>query len=374
MAALQALKNIKRDTPAEGQPQGFPAMLEKFKGEIARALPRHINPDRMARIALTAFRMTPKLAECDPRSVFAAVIQSSQLGLEVGLMGEAHLVPFKGQCQLIPGYTGLMKLARQSGLVQDIYAHEVRVNDKFMLKLGMERSLEHEPLTAPGGFPASDEERGEVAGFYAVAVFKDGSRTFVAMSRKEVEKIRDGSRGYQSAKQYKKESVWDSDFVAMGLKTVIRRLSKFLPKSPELATALAMDAASEQGSAQNLDLDDVIEGNYAPVVDETGDTPDADSKDDAKPERAAQETKAETTGAQASKVESPAATASVIEPGKDGKGNPKLDATIKAMEKAKTVDALDEAYIRAEAEFEGADLESVMRAYRRIKARIATLI
>lgn len=374
MAALQALKNIKRDTPAEGQPQGFPAMLEKFKGEIARALPRHINPDRMARIALTAFRMTPKLAECDPRSVFAAVIQSSQLGLEVGLMGEAHLVPFKGQCQLIPGYTGLMKLARQSGLVQDIYAHEVRVNDKFMLKLGMERSLEHEPLTAPGGFPASDEERGEVAGFYAVAVFKDGSRTFVAMSRKEVEKIRDGSRGYQSAKQYKKESVWDSDFVAMGLKTVIRRLSKFLPKSPELATALAMDAANEQGSAQNLDLDDVIEGNYAPVVDETGDTPHADGKEDAKPERATQETKAEAAGAQATKVEGHGATASVIEPGKDGKGNPKLDAAIKAMEKAKTVDALDESYIRAEAEFEGADLESLMRAYQRIKARIATLI
>lgn len=375
MAALQALKNIKRDTPAEGQPQGFPAMLEKFKGEIARALPRHINPDRMARIALTAFRMTPKLAECDPRSVFAAVIQSSQLGLEVGLMGEAHLVPFKGQCQLIPGYTGLMKLARQSGLVQDIYAHEVRVNDKFTLKLGMERSLEHEPLTAPGGFPASDEERGEVAGFYAVAVFKDGSRTFVAMSRKEVEKIRDGSRGYQSAKQYKKESVWDSDFVAMGLKTVIRRLSKFLPKSPELATALAMDAANEQGTAQNLDLDDVIEGNYAPVVeDETGDAPDADGKAEAKPERAAQESKGEAAVAHATKGASPGATASVIEAGKDGKGNPKLDAAIKAMEKAKTVDALDEAYIRAEAEFEGADLEFLMRAYQRIKARIATLI
>ena len=120
--SLQALKNINRNATAEAgeQPKNFPAMLDQFKGEIARALPKHINPDRMARIALTAFRMTPKLGECDPRSVFAAVIQSSQMGLEVGLMGEAHLVPFGNQCQLIPGYTGLMKLARQSGLVQDI--------------------------------------------------------------------------------------------------------------------------------------------------------------------------------------------------------------------------------------------------------------
>ena len=82
--SLQALKNINRNTPNDAeQPKGFPAMLEQFKGEIARALPKHINPDRMARIALTAFRMTPKLGECDPRSVFAAVIQSSQMGLSL---------------------------------------------------------------------------------------------------------------------------------------------------------------------------------------------------------------------------------------------------------------------------------------------------
>lgn len=382
--ALQALKNINRSGSVPAEASTFPAMLEKFKGEIARALPKHINPDRMARIALTAFRMTPALAKCDPRSVFAAVIQSSQLGLEVGLMGEAHLVPFGDQCQLIPGYTGLMKLARQSGLVQDIYAHEVRVNDKFTLKLGLERGLEHEPLTGPGGFPASDEERGEVVGFYAVAVFKDGSRTFVAMSRKEVEKIRDNSKGYQAAKRYKKESVWDSDFVAMGLKTVIRRLCKFLPKSPELATALAMDAASEQGKAQNLNLNDVIEGNYAPVVidEETGEVLDADEKVGAKPDPTAQkpkETKAEIMGGvKATQVKvNEGVTAFVVDPAEQGdvaKPNAKLATAIKAMEKATTNEALDEIYIRLEADFEGTDLEALMREYRRIKANISSLI
>jgi len=380
--ALQTLKNINRNNQVEVK--SFPAMLEKFKGEIARALPKHINPDRMARIALTAFRMTPKLAECDPRSIFAAVIQASQLGLEVGLMGEAYLVPFGDQCQLIPGYTGLMKLARQSGLVQDIYAHEVRVNDKFTLKLGMERSLEHEPLTGPGGFPASDEERGEVVGFYAVAVFKDGSRTFVAMSRKEVEKIRDNSKGYQAAKRYKKESVWDSDFTAMGLKTAIRRLCKFLPKSPELATALALDAASEQGKAQNLNLNDVIEGNYAPVVidEETGEVLDADEKVGAKPDPTAQkpkETKAEIMGGvKATQVKvNEGVTAFVVDPAEQGdvaKPNAKLATAIKAMEKATTNEALDEIYIRLEADFEGTDLEALMREYRRIKANIGSLI
>jgi recombination protein RecT len=256
-----------------------------------------------------------------------------------------------------------MKLARQSGLVQDIYAHEVRANDKFALKLGLERSLEHEPLTGPGGFPASDEERGEVVGFYAVAVFKDGSRTFVAMSRKEVERIRDNSRGYQVAKRFKKESVWDSDFTAMGLKTVIRRLCKYLPKSPELATALALDAVSEQGKAQNLNLNDVIDGTYAPVIidEETGEVLNKEAKD----------------GGAA--TQSPVAQADP-EPKKDVPAqkqeptNDKLSAAIKSMEKCKSIEALDEVYIRLEVDFEGAELENLMREYRRIKAGIGSMI
>lgn len=336
--ALQALKNIHRGNSNPEEKKDFPAMLQKFKGEIERALPRHLNAERMARIALTAFRMTPKLAECDPRSIFAAVIQSAQLGLEVGLMGEAHLVPFGDQCQLIPGYTGLMKLARQSGQVVDIYAHEVRAKDEFKLTLGLTRNLEHNPLMANGGFPAAEEERGDVIGFYAVAVFKDTSRTFVAMSRKEVERIRDNSRGYQAAKRYKKASLWDSDFVSMGLKTVIRRLTKLLPKSPELATALAMDSAAEHGKGQNLDLNDVIDGSYTPVIDD----------DDV--------------------ATAPVNTDSTPAP-ETAKSKSKLEQTIDDMERTQSLEMLDEVYIRAEAELDNADLEVLLREYRRIKSQ-----
>ena len=44
----------------------FPAMLKAYLPEIQRALPQHLNGDRMARIALTAFRRTPKLAALQP--------------------------------------------------------------------------------------------------------------------------------------------------------------------------------------------------------------------------------------------------------------------------------------------------------------------
>lgn len=364
----QVLRNVRNHQQSANSNNGngngvvpFPKMLEQFKGEIARALPKHINPDRMARIALTAFRMSPSLAKCQPASIFAAVIQSSQLGLEVGLMGEAHLVPFGDQCQLIPGYQGLMKLARQSGLVVDIYAHEVRENDTFDVVLGLDRSLVHQPLKK-NGFPASDAERGEIVGFYAVAKFKDGSNTFVAMSRFDVEKIRDNSRGYQAAKRYKKESLWDTDLLSMGLKTVIRRLIKFLPKSPELATAMALDTVADNGKDQGMKLDDVIEGTFVPLDDGDGNNDNG-------------QTNATATSNGISEAEGVSTPHASSKSNASGKTNASpLEKAISDLEAATTVDALDEIYVRAEASFDGADLETLLRKYRACKDKIGKLI
>ena len=190
-----------------------------------------------------------------------------------------------------------------------------------------------------------------MVGFYAVGVLKDGSRTFVAMGRKEVESIRDGSRGYQAARKYKKESIWDTDFVAMGLKTAIRRICKFLPKSPELATALAMDEKAQAGQGQNLNLNDVIDGSYAPVIidEDTGEiTKDVITEKatpnvtDGKPKAAKVTTKLE-----------------------------KLDKVVAALRSASTVEALDEIYIRAEVDLEDAELEVALREYRKCKDAIS---
>ena len=54
---------------------------DKFKEQIALALPKHLTPDRMARVALTTVLKTPKLAECDPASVLQALLTCSQPGI-----------------------------------------------------------------------------------------------------------------------------------------------------------------------------------------------------------------------------------------------------------------------------------------------------
>jgi recombination protein RecT len=242
------------------QVHSFPAMLKQHQAEIARALPRHLNPDRMTRIALTEFRKNPRLAECDPRSVFAAVIMASQLGLEPGLMGQCYLIPYKSECQLIPGYQGLLDLVRRSGKVKRIEAQVVYTNDRFTYKTGLFVTLEHEPLL--------DGDRGEPRLAYAVAEFADGGHHVEIMSRAQIEAIRDRGSNSQNAKRWGKKTPWDTDADQMWRKTVLRRLCKFLPKSVELATALSLDDAAGQG--QKLNVREVIEGNWAPppVADE----------------------------------------------------------------------------------------------------------
>ena len=82
-------------------------LIEQMKPEIGRALPKHLSPDRMARIATTVLRQNPQLARCTPESFLGALMTASQLGLEPGPIGEAYLVPFGNAVTFIPGYRGL---------------------------------------------------------------------------------------------------------------------------------------------------------------------------------------------------------------------------------------------------------------------------
>jgi len=265
----QLLNNIRRHSQSEGAEGAaiydFPTLLEKHKDAIERALPRHLPVERIMRVALTAFRKNESLAKCQPISVVAAVVQASQLGLELHQNGEAFLVPFEGECQLVPGYKGLMKLARNSGLVRDLFAHEVRINDYFDYDLGAARRLVHKPLAGEGNFPAPEASRGKVVGYYAVALLGDGTPTFVMKHQLDVDAIRDGTRGYQSAVRKGRMTPWDTHPVAMGKKTLIRLLcNSQLPLSADMQLALQLDKADMMGVKQGIKLEQAADGHYEP--------------------------------------------------------------------------------------------------------------
>lgn len=217
---------VVRQTP---QQKTLAKLITDMTPELAKALPRHVTPERMARIAVTVVRATPKLAECSPASFLGALLTASQLGLEPGPTGEAYFVPYKQTCTFIPGYRGLIKLARQSGQVSDIYAELVYENDFYEVTLGLNRDIKHEVQDR--------NNRGKPTDVYAVAKFKDGTNTFVTMTVAEVEAIRKRSMAANNGP-------WVTDWPAMARKTAVRQLAKWLPLSPEFNSAVALDGSA----------------------------------------------------------------------------------------------------------------------------------
>jgi len=76
--------------------------------------------------------------------------------------------------------------------------------------------------------------RGEMYAAYAICTFKDGTKKCEVMSKDEVESIRKRSRAGDSGP-------WKTDYNEMSKKTVFRRLSKWLPLSPEMRDAIEAD-------------------------------------------------------------------------------------------------------------------------------------
>ena len=102
---------------------------EKTKLEISRVLPKHLTPERMTRVALTALMKNPLLLDCTPASLMNSLMICSQAGLEPdGRL--AHLIPYKTTCQVIFDYKGLIALALRNGM-ESLYGDKVCANDTF---------------------------------------------------------------------------------------------------------------------------------------------------------------------------------------------------------------------------------------------------
>ena len=187
------------------------------------ALPKHLAPDRMIAVALTCINKTPKLAQCDQGSFFQAMLNLSQLGLEPDGR-RAHRIPYGDQVQLIIDYKGLVELAMRSGQVSNIHADVVCENDVFEYDMG---DIKQHKIDFT-------KERGEMYAAYSICTFKDGTRKCEVMSKSEVDKIRSRSRAG-------KAGPWVTDFNEMAKKTAFRRLSKWLPLSPEVRDAFEKD-------------------------------------------------------------------------------------------------------------------------------------
>jgi recombination protein RecT len=220
-------------------------------GQIKRALPNHMTPERMIRVALTAIQKTPKLAECEQRSLIGAIVQASELGLEPNTpLGHCYLIPYwnstskQNEAQLQIGYRGFIALARRSGEISSVSAEIVYSKDEFYVGYGTDRKLLHVPLL-------NNPERGEPLGAYAVVVFKDGFTDFEYMDSVQIGKIRARSKSGDSGP-------WKTDTDEMWRKTPIRRLAKRLPlaiQDSDLLKAAVHDEYTDLGFGEMVPVE-----------------------------------------------------------------------------------------------------------------------
>lgn len=56
-------------------------LLKSKQGEIAKMLPKHLNAERLLKVAQIAATTTPDLAKCDVASLMGAIGQCGQMGL-----------------------------------------------------------------------------------------------------------------------------------------------------------------------------------------------------------------------------------------------------------------------------------------------------
>ena len=196
---------------------------DDFKDAVAKALPKHLTPDRFLRVAITALTKTPKLAQCDQASFFGALLTLSQYGIEPDGRN-AHLIPYGTTCQLILDYKGIVELVMRTGKVSKLHADVVCENDDFEYDLG--QIVRHKIDLR--------KDRGEVFAAYATCQFKDGATSAAVMSKQEIDAVRNRSRAGKSGP-------WVTDYNEMAKKTAFRRLSKWLPLSAEVRDLMAKD-------------------------------------------------------------------------------------------------------------------------------------
>ena len=236
-------------------------LLEQMKPAIAQAIPQHMTPERLLRIATTSIRTNPKLKVCTPESLLGAIMQCAQLGLEPSILGHAYLIPYKNkkkegnkeywvdECQFQIGYKGLIELARRTGQISSIMAQEVHENDEFHYEYGINEQLKHVP---------SDGDRGAVKYYYAYAKFKDGGYSFLVMSKQDVMMHRDK---FAKSKNRQGEiyGPWVDHFDEMAKKTVLKALMKYMPISVEFQRAVDQDETTKHFDPEVGEMSEIVD-------------------------------------------------------------------------------------------------------------------
>jgi recombination protein RecT len=219
------------------------SQITKMIPQLNNAVAKGIDVNSFARAVQTEVRKVPRLANCKPASFFGALFDCAQLGLKPGPFGHVYLIPYGDECTLVIGYKGLVELVYRSGKVSAVKAVPIYVNENFDWD-GMQVT-NHKPL------PPS--QRGEeIVAVYTMADMIDGNRLYEFMWKEEIDAIMK-----RAASSKGRTSPWQTDYIEMAKKTVLRRMCKLLPLSPDVQHEISRDERISRYDASTGEVIDV---------------------------------------------------------------------------------------------------------------------
>lgn len=232
----------KQQTPL----QAFNGFMDKLKPQLSLALPKHLNADRMARLALTAFSTNAKLQECDMMSIAGSIMTAGQLGLEPNVNGAGYLIPYKKTCTFVPGWKGLVDLVARSGR-GTVYTGVIFKDQQYTFTDGARRDLvihNETELVDPN----------DITHAYAIGWVKDSSMPIIELwTVGKIIKHRD-KYNKVGASHYSYR-----DFEMYARKIPLLQVLKYMPCSVEVANAIAVSHAAEDGRGVTIENGIVID-------------------------------------------------------------------------------------------------------------------
>lgn len=240
----------------QGNPiASFNTFMQKLKPQMALALPKHMNADRMTRLALTAFSSNGDMQECDFKSIASSLMTAGALGLEPGVNGAGYLIPYKRTCTFVPGWKGLQDLVNRSGRATT-WTGAVFEGDEFDYALGDRPFVMHRP--------GDETDPAKLTHVYSIGRVNGAEFPVIEVwSMRKVWKHRD-ALNKQGSKHY---SYKHPEMYAR--KVVLLQVLKYMPTSIEIANAVAVAEASESGRGA------VIEGGFVVLDERTEDVEEA---------------------------------------------------------------------------------------------------
>ena len=194
------------------------------------------NAATFATSVLQVVNSNSMLANADPASVFSAACMAATLDLPINnALGFAYIVPFqnrkagKTEAQFQLGYKGFVQLAQRSGQFKKISSAVV-----------YEGQLVSEDPLSGYVFDWSNKKSDKAIGYVAYFQLLNGFEAYLYMNKNEA-----SAHAMRYSQTFKKGfGVWNDNFDAMALKTVLKLLlSKQAPLSIQMQTAIQADQA-----------------------------------------------------------------------------------------------------------------------------------